>query len=588
MKKRMISLLLTLIMATALILSAVPALAAQTVTVHVQAPSDWESVYGYIWESDIPMSDWPGSSMNNSGDWWTLEIPCGYTNIVINDGQRQTIDLKMDGYSDIWIVIPEVDYSTPVYNSTVYTDSACTQPYINSDILYPDYLAGLESLAITGSGIPGVSEWNPADPAGDMTLMYPGVYVKELSFHAGDTMEFKFAGNDMWDDNYNFGGSYGLSLYPDYWSELVNGGSSYDITFSADYDCTVRLTLNLTAIENGGAPILWIEDITDEDSEPEEMITVYAKVPTDWRNVRLWAWDPDTMEYVGDEPWPGELIMTLGDNGWYSAQIPTWATGVLINANGGSAQTPDITDIRPGIDIWIDAYTDYTNPIISYEEMDIPCKHTSHDYFGVCSECGEIQEHQYDSDYTCACGMITYDLRTVYFKKTSSFSNAYVYWEYDESDSSLTAPGVKMEDEGNNIYSAQVPANAVYLIFNDNWDTEVRTRLSYMTDTCNVFDPFGNYWITYSEAVPPVVKPPVEEPPVTNPNPPQEDPDDEQKPSKPSWGNNDNDDDDDDDDSKSKSSGRTAGDPSWIFITLASLIVVGMAVMLVLNLKKKN
>ena len=34
----------------------------------------------------------------------------------------------------------------------------------------------VESLAVVGTGIPGVGEWKPGDPAGDMTEVSEGIW----------------------------------------------------------------------------------------------------------------------------------------------------------------------------------------------------------------------------------------------------------------------------------------------------------------------------------------------------------------------------------------------------------------------------
>ena len=60
--------------------------------------------------------------------------------------------------------------------------------------------------------------------------------------------------------------------------------------------------------------------------------------------------------------------MTKGADGWYSIEIPVGYTNVLINANGGGNQTPDITGLS-GQDVWINAYTDPTAPVFAYEKI---------------------------------------------------------------------------------------------------------------------------------------------------------------------------------------------------------------------------
>jgi len=74
-------------------------------------------------------------------------------------------------------------------------------------------------------------------------------------------------------------------------------------------------------------------------------VTVYAQVPEDWPNPRCWAWNEDKDAF---DAWPGEAF--AWDGTWYSIQVPSWITGVIINS--GEYQTEDIP-VEPGRDIWI-------------------------------------------------------------------------------------------------------------------------------------------------------------------------------------------------------------------------------------------
>ncbi len=67
----------------------------------------------------------------------------------------------------------------------------------------PGVFAAVEkpaSMAIVGSGLSGIALWDPADAAGDMTEVSEGVYAITLPVTAGQTMVFKFTGNDYWHD----------------------------------------------------------------------------------------------------------------------------------------------------------------------------------------------------------------------------------------------------------------------------------------------------------------------------------------------------------------------------------------------------
>ena len=341
----------------------VPAMAAGNITVSVKAPDDWSQVCLYVWETD-PMESWPGTAMTKNGDWWTLEIPAGsYTNVIANNGSdaAKTADLKMDGSADCWI-----DAGAGV----VYTDAACTTPFGGGASTTPS--TGLNSLALVGTGIPGAADWTPGDPNGDMVLESEGVYTKVVGMAAGSTMTFKIAGNDMWDDNYNYGGAEaGLSVTLGTAMDLTNGGGSSDITLNVAEDCNLKFTVNLT----GEVPTLLVE-VTDEEptvpSEPVtppetgETYTVYAKVPADWKNPSIWCWNDATQNPPSQGSWPGTFVMTLGEDGWYSVEIPVGYNNVLVNGNGGTAQTNDIVGLS-GQDVWINAYTDYENAVYQYE-----------------------------------------------------------------------------------------------------------------------------------------------------------------------------------------------------------------------------
>lgn len=248
-------------------------------------------------------------------------------------------------------------------------------------------LGGLNSLALVGTGVPGAADWNPGDAAGDFTKVSDGVYVKVISVTAGHAMSFKIAGNDAWDDAYNFGGMEdGVTVALGTKIDLANGGGSKDISLTAAKDGNLKFTVDL----NGDVPTLLVEETTDDatvapPSEPDEpgepgepgepstpsgeTITVYAKVPAEWTDVRVWAWD-DSLGDADPSGWPGTLVMTMGDDGWYSVQVPNWVTGMLINANNATVQTPDVS-VEAGKNVWIDALTSPNSPTAYYSEPDI-------------------------------------------------------------------------------------------------------------------------------------------------------------------------------------------------------------------------
>lgn len=101
----------------------------------------------------------------------------------------------------------------------------------------------VESLAIVGTGIPGVKEWDPADPAGDMTEVSDGIWEKTIVCPAGTSMKFKVAGNDKWDDTCNFGSA---TIVLGETANLECSGGSGDMPFSTAEEITIKITVDLT------------------------------------------------------------------------------------------------------------------------------------------------------------------------------------------------------------------------------------------------------------------------------------------------------------------------------------------------------
>ena len=126
--------------------------------------------------------------------------------------------------------------------------------------------AGLNSLAIVGTGIPGVGEWNPADPAGDMTEVEEGIFVITLDVPANTSMKFKVAGNDAWVDTFNFGSA---TIVLGKVADLTNGGGSADMPLTIANACTLKITVDVNGLASGGAATILVEDITDSN-EPTE------------------------------------------------------------------------------------------------------------------------------------------------------------------------------------------------------------------------------------------------------------------------------------------------------------------------------
>ena len=95
----------------------------------------------------------------------------------------------------------------------------------------------------------------------------------------------------------------------------------------------------------------------------ETKVAINVKVPDDWQNPCVWAWDEDGNNAF--EAWPGEECETTPDNeGWYYVWVPDWANHVIVNANAGEVQTGEL--VLDGKDAWI-TVSDADNAEISYD-----------------------------------------------------------------------------------------------------------------------------------------------------------------------------------------------------------------------------
>ena len=406
MFKRLLTLTLALLLVVTPLLAAIPVSADSFITVYVLGHDYWSDVSLYAWEYD-ELEAWPGIPMYYYGNnWWYTQIPAGeYTNVVISNNQwgdvSQTSDLKIDGSADCWIVIAEESYNS-IFDATVYVDSDCTVVYNPNGGVAPN--DGLESLAIVGSGIPGLRQWDPADPAGDMTEIADKVYQKTITAMANTTILFKFAGNDGWDDLYNFGlDSYSPAITPDTEIYLTRGGGSLDMEFTPEKTCDILFTVDL----NVEFPTLYFEIINeyDDDWSALEPNRIYAYVPQDWNDVILWAWNENGESSQGGVSWPGQLYMDYIGDGAYYIELPAGYPNMLIT-DGGTRQSADIsTNLYEDGEVYIDI-TDPFNPNVYYSmgELVDNCPHNVHDQHGMCQVCGTIIEHSYDTNGYCSCG----------------------------------------------------------------------------------------------------------------------------------------------------------------------------------------
>ena len=167
----------------------------------------------------------------------------------------------------------------------------------------------VESLAVVGTGIPGVGEWDPADPAGDMTEVSEGIWEKVIECPAGTSMKFKVAGNDKWDDSCNFGTA---TIVLGQVADLECSGGSKDMPFSVAEATTIKITVNLTAEP---ATIL-VEDVNGGNDTPPVQPPVVEPPVTN--NTYYVAGSSALCNGKEWDPGAAENVMTKGDDGIWS------------------------------------------------------------------------------------------------------------------------------------------------------------------------------------------------------------------------------------------------------------------------------
>ena len=224
---------------------------------------------------------------------------------------------------------------------------------------------GLNSLAVVGSGIPGVAEWNPADAAGDMTEVSDGVFTKTLDCAAGTSMKLKIAGNDAWDDNWNFGSA---TLVLGQKADLTNGPGSTDMALTVAKAGKITITVDVNPMKDGGAATILVQEgtgtgggntttttqptttkpsttqptttqptTTKPAANGERTLTI--KAPAAWTEVNVYTWEPEVFG-----TFPGAKATKSGDT--YKTSIKNSVVNLVISGQDrGDTTRPQTANI---------------------------------------------------------------------------------------------------------------------------------------------------------------------------------------------------------------------------------------------------
>jgi len=332
--------MLTLVLAVALLLSAAvignpSAIAAPDgmVIVYINVPDDWENPHVWAWDDggNSVFSTWPGGAAeadpNNAG-WYYHYLPNWANNVIIsaNDGTIQTDALETEG-QNVWITIESPEEVELSFDQLTVGEA-------------PEYVERITVYARVPADWENPSLWAWLDPDGTNIFdAWPGGEMR------GD--------GDEW---------YRIRI-PSWVNSIIINAN----------DGTVQ-TEDLQGFEpSRDIWVLVADDLTAEiyHENPDHIvpnITVRVHIPADWENPHLWAWShPDGTNAFSS--WPGEPLARVGD--WYEIEVPGWVNSLIVNANGGTIQTGDMSEVEVGRDIWI-VVTDAETYTYDYTELPIP------------------------------------------------------------------------------------------------------------------------------------------------------------------------------------------------------------------------
>ena len=177
--------------------------------------------------------------------------------------------------------------------------------------------------------------------------------------------------------------------------------------------------------ENGSWSDYKVVEDPEDPEDPVEPVegNIFFKNTANWSTVKAYYWSDSNTKMTS---WPG-VEMTKVDGNIYGTTIPEDAQYVIFT-NGSGAQTADIT--LTGL------YKLYDN--------------------GNWSDYGTKTEKPEDP---------TPVGNYIYFKNTSNWSTVKAYYWSDSNTKMTSWPGKAMKNEGNGVYSIELPKDAQYIIF---------------------------------------------------------------------------------------------------------------------------
>ena len=180
-------------------------------------------------------------------------------------------------------------------------------------------------------------------------------------------------------------------------------------------------------------------DGSDDPVDPTETSTVYYENTNNWNDVYAYYWSDKNTQMT---TWPGVPMTNVQDNA-YSVDIPSDAKYIIFS-NKGSSQTEDLT--------------------IAGENMIYNNGNWSA-YSGGSSEIiPEVPEDPEDPENP--------ENGSIFYRNTNNWNDVYIYYWSDENTQMTTWPGVPMTNTDNNVYKAEIPTDAQYVIFSNKGNSQ--------------------------------------------------------------------------------------------------------------------
>ena len=210
----------------------------------------------------------------------------------------------------------------------------------------------------------------------------------------------------------------------------------------------------------------------------------------------------------GCDEWPGKPMEDLGD-GLFAGQISAAATGVLFNDGQNVEQSYDLE--VPGDGYVYNSLTgNWRVPGETYHIWDEgtfvvePGCMNGGEIVYTCTLCGETSTsyiqaygHEYENGNCIYCGMEQPDEYVLYLDTHGQVETPYVYYWSNQNSEMTLWPGEKMTHAGGDVYTAVVPVEADFVIFNST-ESDFQTNNLVIPGNDAWFDLVHWDWVDFS------------------------------------------------------------------------------------------